>query len=168
MKTKLFISLICGALSLSSAALASDMSKDLKTPFEPLSNPFNENSEKPLNAKLANDLSALLLKCTSRKVSVDEHGWEVWNLAEIKTECSEFLSVNQDQNHLTIDVQNQTFHVISWDGSHSDGGDEQAIGIYNAKGKRIAVYPALYADGNVVDGLAHALNVDVPQVRTEK
>ncbi len=167
MKAKIFISLICGALSLSSAALASDMSKDLKTPFEPLANPFHANQEQTLNPKLASDLSALLLKCSSRKVTVDEHKWDVWNMAEIKPECSGDMSMNKDQNQLTISVQNQIFHVISWDGSFSDHGDQQAIGIYNAKGKRIGVYPGLYVDGNVLDGLAAALNTDVPEIRVD-
>ncbi len=73
-------------------------------------------------------------------------------------------SHDQDQNETVIQVGNETLTFVAWDGDHSDGWDEQAIGVYNAEGKRIAILDR-HAIGDVLDGIAASVNVELPEVQ---
>lgn len=165
---------VIGALVISSMAMASDLQEDLKTPFEPLTNPFNSVQEVKLNANLATTLTTLLQRCAFVPSTKSEDGFETLGLAELKADCDSAFTVSRDKgsdgvsyisNKMKITLKGIVLYVISWDGSDSDGGDEQALGIYDVQGNRIAVYPSLHVDGNVIDGLAHALDTDLPKVQ---
>ena len=85
--------------------------------------------------------------------------------AHVKSECAQSVIVrNKDENKLEVITPFFHLFVVSWDGSNSDGYDEQAMGIYDQTGKRVAIYPALYVDSNVLDGLAHAIGANLGKV----
>ncbi|MGZ3649893.1 MAG: hypothetical protein ACXVB9_02300 [Bdellovibrionota bacterium] len=170
MKTReqVLSALIFSAL-LSAPAFASDLTRDLRVPFEPMSNPFQNVQPRELNSSLSGELSRLLVRCAFNPASEREQ-----SSAEVRPACaSEILpSMERDQagaefigNKAVIRLGGFTLQVVSWDGSHSDGGDEQALGIYDQGGNRIATYPSLFVDGNVIDGLAHAVGARLPVSR---
>jgi hypothetical protein len=164
-------SILLAALALSSAAMASDLTKDLKTPFDVMTNPFQAAKEMPLSPKLKNKLVDLLQGCTLQPVRHDGNNMEIWDPAQVKPECKAQLILEDSKGHDGFSMAENRlrifgphgleFSVVQWDGSYSDGGDQQAIGIYDSRGKRIAVYPSLYVDGNVLTGLSAALDFDI-------
>jgi hypothetical protein len=172
LRSKIFAMAI-GALVFSSTSFASDLTKDLKTPFDVMTNPFDHMEEVALDGQTAQALKTLIEECTFRTVTKNEN-YEAWGTAQLKQECAARASLKLVQgpyageNKLIIHDKGLKLLALAWDGSHSDGGDEQALGIYNKQGQRIAVYPSLYADGNVIEALAHALGVDIPQVLQSK
>ena len=167
------LTMIVSAIGFSSVGFASDLSNDLKTPFEPLTNPFENVAEVELQASLANPLKDLLQKCAYVNVKTSEGGGRIFGDTRLKTECLSVLkpnyTVDQGQsyinNKLVVLLNGAQYLFVSWDGSDSDGGDQQAIGVYDSKGNRIAVYPSLYVDGNVVDGVLHALGLVPTEVQ---
>jgi len=160
MKTILTLTLLLLASPL--AARASDLSRDLQVPFAPLTNPFSGVEAKPLENPEA--LKALLERCTF--IPGKFSGAGVLS-AELETEilpaCASELSLSAEKNVLL--ARGLGLEVVSWDGSQSDGGDEQAIGVYDTRGRRLAVYPALFVDGNAINGIAHAIGAALPVVR---
>jgi hypothetical protein len=164
MKFALTLAAIIAAAPL--AALASDLSRDLKVPFAPLSNPFANAQEQGLEPTAAAELKALLENCAFTPGQFNASGAITGELETgIFPICSASLSLNADKNQLTVRTSDLFLEIVSWDGSQSDGGDEQAVGVYGFNGQRLAVYPSLFADGNVIDGIAHALAVQISVVR---
>lgn len=156
-------------LGASLSAAASDLSDDLRTPFEPVTNPFGRSATVPLQAPAAAELKALLEKCAYTPVN-NRSALAVYNDAALRRGCEQALvpSYETDKhgqpyigNRLAIHTADLDLTVVSWDGSDSDGGDEQAIGIYDQAGFRVARYTGLFVDGNVVDGLAHAVGAEL-------
>jgi hypothetical protein len=171
-KLLLTLSLVTLVGSASSLASASDLSNDLRTSFAPLSNPFEHSAEKPLPAAVATILRNLLARCAYTPVQAPNASTSntVYFDASLEKGCeSEIIAsyVNDKNGHkvignrLFIHSQGLALQVVSWDGSQSDGGDEQAIGIYDIYGNRVAVYPALYVIGNALDGIAHAVGANL-------
>lgn len=160
MKIAILFTLLLAASPL--AAHASDLSRDLQVPFEPTVNPFSGVAAKPLESSGA--LKALLERCTITPGRFNASGAIAAEFdTEILSACSAELSLNADKNILM--VSSLSLEIVSWDGSHSDGGDEQSIGIYGTDGERLAVYPSLFSDGNVIDGIARAVGAQPPVVR---
>jgi hypothetical protein len=142
------------------AARASDLSRDLQVPFDPLSNPFQGVQEMPVSDSQASALKALLERCAFTPGKFTGLGVLTTELeTDILPACAKDLSLSADKNILS--VRGLDLEIVSWDGSQSDGGDEQAIGIYSSSGDRIAAYPALFVDGNVLNGLAHAVGAKI-------
>ena len=159
MKNKLILTALVFLAPL--AARASDLSRDLQVPFDPMTNPFQNMEAKVLPASDLSELKALLERCTFTPGKFNGFGVLTTELdTDISPACANELSLNADKNILT--VRSLDLEIVSWDGSHSDGGDEQALGVYSANGDRVAVYPSLFADGNVIDGLAYAVGAKVP------
>jgi hypothetical protein len=162
-------------LAFTGTVMASDLTEDLKTKFEPLTNPFGNVAAVDLDKGTESQLVELFQRCAFQKVHKDQAGLEIYELSELKTECLAEItpSYSQDRkgnryidNRLDIHTKNGlVLTVVTWDGDDSDGGDQQALGVYNKAGARIAVYPSLYVDGNVVDGIIHAINETTPIVR---
>jgi len=166
-------SLILAMTMITSLAQASDLSQDLKTPFDVFSNPFNGVSAKPLPEATATHLRNLLSACAVRPVDFKlgyERDWD----SKLKNNCLTALQPNYEKNEkgedeiknmVRINFGDLQMYAVTWDGSNSDGGDEQAIGIYDLSGNRIAVYPEIYsAEGNIIDGLSRALQVQVTKI----
>jgi hypothetical protein len=155
--------------ALSSVSFASDLRKDLKTPFDVMTNPFDDVQEIALKPETAEVLKELIQDCTFRIVTKGPK-YDSWDVAQLKADCAPRATLKLVRgplngfNKLVVHDQGLRLIALSWDGSHSDGGDQQALGIYDQRGVRMAVYPSLFADGNVIDALALALGVDVPQV----
>lgn len=156
-------------LILSSVSFASDLKKDLKAPFDVMTNPFENVKEVSLTGPTAQALKNLVEQCTFRIVTKTENG-EAWGEAQLDSECADRATLKKVDgpmggwSKLVIHDKGLELLAVIWDGSYSDGGDEQALGIYDRQGDRIAVYPNLYADGNVIDALAMAAGTDVPQL----
>jgi len=156
-------------------ALASDLASDLKTPFQPMTNPFGSVTQKiELEANTAAYLKSLLQKCAYVASEMPPSGMAIVHDAALNPSCISEISVSYDtgndgtqyiSNKMLIHSQGLSLYVVSWDGSDSDGGDEQALAIYDMSGKRLAVYPSLFVDGNVLDGLSHALGINLPEVK---
>lgn len=152
------------ALTSAQAFAATDLQKDLETPFEPLSNPFTNMSEQRLDAGTESALSAFLLKCFYRPVNRD-----LWDEMHVSAECAGAVKTkvtDHDKNGrailspvVEIHAGALQFTAVSWDGDDSDHGDEMALGIYDPQGNRIAIYKGLYLEGNTFDALSGAVGV---------
>lgn len=160
-------------LLLSFNVWSSDLTHDLKTKFEPRSNPFQGMSEKELSQDFKTPLLELLSSCAYQVVTKNE-GFDSYEPATLERECLKEITPNYYSfqgrryinNKLRIHTQEGLIlTIVSWDADDSDGFDEQAIGVYNQNGKRIAVYPQVWADGNVVSGIMQALGENVRIVR---
>lgn len=154
------------------AASASDLANDLRTPFAPLTNPFGGARTMPLPAPTASALKALLESCAFISVS-QRSTIALYREAALQARCQDALtpSYRLDRNGqrilgpvLKVQTGGLALQVVSWDGNDSDGGDEQALGIYDAAGNRIAVYTGVFADGNVLDGLSRVVGASLPKV----
>jgi hypothetical protein len=155
----------------SASAFAADIDTDLEIPFEPLTNPFGRSATHALPASISSQVKAILESCAYVPSS---GGGSVLGEAQLrKGNCSKSISAiyERDKNgqpvighRVQLTVNGFDLDVISWDGNDSDGGDEQAIGVYDTDGHRIAAYTGLFTDGNVIDGLAHAVNARLPEV----
>jgi hypothetical protein len=146
------------------AARASDLSRDLQVPFDAMSNPFHGVEAKAVSESAATELKALLERCVFTPGKFNGLGVLTNELETgILPACASELGLNADKNILTVRALD--LEIVSWDGSHSDGGDEQAIGVYSSSGDRLAVYPSLFADGNVLDGLAYAVGAKIRVTR---
>ncbi len=164
------LSLVAVCALFATQAFASDLSNDLLTPFEPLSNPFGGVEAATLPGSVAYQLKGLLEKCAYSPISGGNR--EVQHEAAVQPSCKNLLQASETiykgapsvGHTLKVKALGINLQIISWDGSNSDGGDEQAIGIYDAAGDRIAVYPSLYVDGNVLDGIAHIVGAALPKV----
>jgi hypothetical protein len=172
MKTNLFLSAILALGLFTSQAQGSDLRNDLKTPFQPMTNPFVGQETQPLNPDLAKDLRNLLSQCVVEKAHLDQ-GTEVFDGQDLLAECSSFVTARYSRDNkgnefvdkeVDIHAGDLNLVVLGWDGSDSDGGDEQAIAIYDINGKRLATYPSDYVIGGVLEGLTHALGVNVQAV----
>ena len=161
MKSKLVFSIT--AFLISSVTFGSDLSKDLKTPFEPLTNPFEHVKEQPLQKWVSLQVKSLMEACAYTPVKYER--MKIVDSARLRPGCERTIVVNRNQNQMQIVTPNLKLFVVTWDGSDSDGGDQQALGVYDQSGRRIAVYPGLYLSGNVIDGLAYAVDAQVPEVR---
>lgn len=175
MKTKLktiYLTLTIAAALVAAPAFASDLSNDLRTAFAPLSNPFEHTAAKPLATDAANTLRNILSRCAFTPVQAPSVNMSnaVYFDAALEKSCAPEITASyvKDKNgkkvvgnSLIVHSDGLYLQVVSWDGSQSDGGDEQAIGVYDFNGNRVAVYPGIYAIGNVLDGLAHAVGMSL-------
>ena len=159
-------------LTSAAPAFASDLSDDLRTPFEPLSNPFGQAQASPLSSQVAQELKAVLEGCAYSPVHHTSR-IPLIEMAALRSGCEGSvkvaLEVARDGKPVIghwaqVRTPHFQLQVVSWDGSNSDGGDEQAIGVYDLSGQRVAIYPALYGEGNVLDGLAHAVGAALSSV----
>lgn len=163
---------VIAILGASLPAAASELTDDLRTPFEPVTNPFGRAHTQPLASAPAAALKALLEKCAYTPVKATS-AIAVYGESALRAGCESSLTPNYVTdakgerfvgNMLAVHAAGLDLQVVSWDGSDSDGGDEQALGIYDANGSRIATYTGLFVDGNVLDGLAHAVGAVLPKV----
>jgi hypothetical protein len=173
MKTRLYIALaaLTALLAVPTLAHASDLSQDLKTPFEALSNPFDGVQEKKLDNHQAKVLKTLLSRCAFVPTWKTDDGYPATEDARLKAECRHLMtpvfaggSQSKYMAQIRIHGAGLRLTAVAWDGSDSDGGDQFALGIYDAAGTRIAVYPSLYMYGNVIDALSYAIDMDLPKV----
>ena len=160
------------ALLFSRVAAGSELAEDLRTPFEANSNPFESISESPLAESSADVLKKLLEKCAFHLVDRQAGSVDLISDAGLRESCAEQISasyvIGKDGkvhvgNRLAIRNKSIVLQIVSWDGSRSDGGDEQAVGVYDFKGNRVAVYPSIFATGNVVDALSSIMGVTIPK-----
>lgn len=82
MKTKLLL----GFLLLSFNVWSSDLTHDLKTKFEPRSNPFHGISEQELSSELKTSLLNLLSTCAYQIVT-NREGHDSYKLATLEKRC---------------------------------------------------------------------------------
>lgn len=165
--------LTLATLTLASLAHASDLTEDLKTPFKERTNPFGQFNEAPLAEPQATQLKTLLSHCAYNPISALPSGLKVENEAHLDSACAYLFQAQyetgRDGRPYIANIVNVlgglNLTIVSWDGGDSDGGDNQAIGVYDASGNRIAVYPSTYVDGNVVDGIAHVLGLQLPKIK---
>lgn len=150
------------AAFVSAPAFASDLANDLRVSFDPRSNPFGQVEEQALSEQIAGQWKQTLEACAYSPTDMS-NGYPCLDAAKVKAECQSQLG--GDEHRLTIGYGGRKFTVVSWDGSDSDGGDQLAIGVYDGSGKRVAVYPSLFSEGNVIDALAHAVDASLPKLR---
>jgi hypothetical protein len=159
------------------AFAATDLENDLKTPFEPLSNPFTHSVDRALSKRAQAELKEFVLRCLVRPVKEDSNQVEIDDEARVRAECAGETVYTETPDARTgrptidprVEIHSGSLDLIavSWDGDNSDGGDELALGIYTTDGTRIAVYRSLYLEGDTFDGLAAALGLarEIPHVQ---
>jgi hypothetical protein len=145
---------------------ASDLAHDLALPAGELGTPFTKRDDMDLVPSIASDLKALLERCAETPVSTDPHGLET--VYEMRSKCPELGAPTWNEKTWTERVDfrlgDEAFTALTFDGRDSDGGDESDLAIYDASGRRIAVYTALYGDNSAVGDMASVLGAHVPEV----
>ena len=155
------------AILASFGAIASDLDHDLAVGFAPMQNPFMNFERQPLDQNIQDKVGGILQKCAYQEVRSNfNSNHDVLALAKIKKNCAGIINESSDGNRLDVKVSPyQKMIIVGWDGLDSDGGDEQAIGIYNQDGNRLAVYPDVFEFGNVISGVMHAFDKPIEYVR---
>jgi hypothetical protein len=143
------------------ASATSDLATDLAKPAGPLGTPFTKADEKALPKALVKSLKSLVAGCVEERYTIDPQGTEI-DFGTFTT-CPQIKSPDYDKEKLVektvLDLDGTTYTAVAWDGDDSDGGDETDLAIYDADGKRIAVYKAFYSDSGVLSDLASVAGV---------
>lgn len=133
----------------------SDLSHDLAQPGGWVGTPFQGQRTREVDAALARDLKSLTERCVQHRQTPSAI-LPTKNLCP--TEIFDFVrDAAKVTERATLKVGRTAYTAVIWDNESSDGGDAQDLAIYNANGKRLGVYRALFSrNDTVLDAMAHA------------
>lgn len=121
------------------------------------STPFKPGQSLALSPLLAYQLQTILRQCVV-EVQGAKDGYTVVYGPKILPACSRIMKSKFDSKAFSdlawVNVYGTTIVARTFDGLHSDGGDEFDIAVYDAQGKRIGVHTQIYSAGSALTGLA--------------